>query len=84
MREHQRKQGQDIRDLGIEGSGFVFTTGLGTPLDPDNTSKFVKMAQRTAGVREVRMHDFRHGCVSVLLGLGVPPRTVMEIAGLSR
>lgn len=23
-----------------------------------------------AGVRKVRTHDFRHGCVSVLLGLG--------------
>ncbi|MGH3471024.1 MAG: hypothetical protein ACRDPG_03135 [Nocardioidaceae bacterium] len=31
----------------------------------------------------MRMHDFRHGCVSLLLGLGVPPRTVMEIAGRS-
>jgi len=34
-------------------------------------------------VREVGMHDFRHGCVSVLLAMGVPPRTVMEIAGHS-
>ena len=33
-----------------------------------------------AGVRPVRLHDFRHGSVSVLLALGVPPRTVMEIA----
>ena len=38
---------------------------------------------KAAGVRVVRMHDFRHGCVSVLLSLGVPPRTVMEIAGHS-
>ena len=29
------------------------------------------------------MHDFRHGCVSVLLALGVPPRTAMDIAGHS-
>jgi integrase len=29
----------------------------------------------------VRLHDFRHGCVWVLLALGVPPRTVMEIVG---
>ena len=40
-------------------------------------------AWKTAGVRVVRMHDFRHDCVSVLLGLGVPPRTVMEIVGHS-
>jgi integrase len=31
----------------------------------------------------VRLHDFRHGCVSVLLDLGVPPRTAMEIVGHS-
>jgi integrase len=41
----------------------------------------VQDACRRAGVRVVRLHDFRHGCVSVLLGLGVPPRTVMEIVG---
>ncbi|WP_112736781.1 tyrosine-type recombinase/integrase [Micromonospora noduli] len=29
------------------------------------------------------MHDLRHGCVSVLLALGVPPRTVMDIVGHS-
>lgn len=31
----------------------------------------------------VRMHGLRHGWVSVLIGLGVPPRTLMEIAGHS-
>jgi integrase len=59
--------------------GFVFTTGLGTPLDPDNTTKLVKKALKAAGVRGVRMHDIRHGCVSVLMVLGVPQRIVMEI-----
>ena len=29
----------------------------------------------------MRLHDFRHGCVSVLLALVVPPRTTMEIVG---
>ena len=43
----------------------------------------MKAAIETAGLRPVRMHDFRHGVISVLLGLGVPPRTVMEIAGHS-
>jgi integrase len=63
--------------------GFVFTTPIGTPIDPDNCSKVVRGAMKAAGLRVVRMHDFRHGCVSVLLSLGVPPRTVMEIAGHS-
>ena len=33
------------------------------------------------GLRPARVHDLRHGCVSLLLSLGVPPRTVMQIVG---
>ncbi|MET8229059.1 hypothetical protein ABZS77_00045 [Micromonospora sp. NPDC005298] len=32
-----------------------------------------------AGLPAIRLHDLWHGCVSVLLALGVPPRTVMDI-----
>ena len=80
---HRERQQAERRDLATAwpDSGFVFTTPIGTPIDPDNCSKIVKQAVRTAGLREVRMHDFRHGVVSALLGMGVPPRTVMEIAG---
>jgi integrase len=61
--------------------GFVFTTPVGTPIDPRNCSRVVQDACKAAGVRVVRLHDFRHGCVSVLQGMGVPPRTVMDIVG---
>jgi integrase len=85
LRGHRRNQERERLSLAERWPdlGFVFTTPIGTPLDPDNCSKVVRAAMKTAGVRVVRMHDFRHGCVSVLLGLGVPPRTVMEIAGHS-
>lgn len=83
--EHRERQDEERRSMGTawRESGHVFTSTIGTPLDPDNTSKFVQRSLIIAGSRKVRMHDFRHGCVSVLLGLGVPPRTVMEIAGHS-
>jgi integrase len=48
-----------------------------------NCTRIVQNACRRAGVRVVRLHDFRLGCVSVLLALGVPPRTAMGIAGHS-
>jgi integrase len=82
---HRERQEQERVELAERwpASGHVFTTAIGTPLDPDNCSKAVKAALERSGVRPVRLHDFRHGCVSVLLGLGVPPRTVMEIAGHS-
>ncbi len=85
LAEHRRRQDAERADLGTSWPdlGFVFTTPVGTPIDPSNCTKIVQAAVREAGVRRVRMHDFRHGCVSVLLSLGVPPRTVMEIAGHS-
>lgn len=85
LREHRDRQEKERVDLAEQwpSSGFVFTTPIGTPIDPDNCSKFVQASLKAAGVRKVRMHDFRHGCVSVLLALGVPPRIVMEIAGHS-
>ena len=85
LRTHLSSQERECGQLGSRwpDSGFVFTTPIGTPIDPDNCSKLVRAALKQAGVRVVRMHDFRHGYVSVLLGLGVPPRTVMEIAGHS-
>ena len=64
-------------------SGYVFTTPIGTPIDPRNCTRVVQETCSKAGLRPVRLHDFRHGCVAVLLGLGVPPRTAMDIAGHS-
>lgn len=83
----RHRQAQDSERVGLAEKwpdlGYVFTTPIGTPIDPRNCTRIVQNACRDAGVRVVRLHDFRHGCVSVLLGLGVPPRTAMDIAGHS-
>lgn len=85
MRAHREVQegGRVALAAKWPASEFVFTTPIGTLIDPDNCSKVVKRALEEAGIRHVRMHDFRHGCVSLLLAMGVPPRTVMEIVGHS-
>lgn len=36
-----------------------------------------------AGVREARLHDARHTAATVILILGVPDRTVMDMRGWS-
>lgn len=85
LRAHQARQDDERRSLAERwpASDYVFTTPVGTPIDPRNCTRIVQDACKAAGVRVVRLHDFRHGCVSVLLALGVPPRTAMEIAGHS-
>ncbi len=81
--EHREQQVSERDELGTgwPDLGFVFTSVVGTPLDPRNCTRLVQVACERAGVRRVRLHDFRHGCVSVLLDMGVPPRTAMEIVG---
>jgi integrase len=83
--EHRERQEKERADLATRwpDTGYVFTTPIGTPIDPRNCTRIVQEACKSAGVRVVRLHDFRHGCVSVLLAIGVPPRTAMEIAGHS-
>jgi integrase len=85
LRRHREVQAAERASLGKKWPdlGYVFTTPIGTPIDPSNCSHMVQKQCQVAGLPVVRLHDFRHGCVSVLLSLGVPPRTTMEIVGHS-
>lgn len=65
----------------VGGAELVFTTVVGTPVDPNNFSRTFARWCRDAEVPTVRLHDLRHTCVSMLLTLGVNPRVVMEIVG---
>lgn len=63
---------------------LVFATPIGTPLDPANLIKaFHKMLKR-AGLPEIRFHDLRHTCATLLLAQAVHPRLVMDILGHSQ
>ena len=83
LADHRVRQDREREALGATWPdlGFVFTTPVGTPIDPSNCTRVVQDARKAAGLRPVRLHDFRHGAVSVLLALGVPPRTTMDIVG---
>ncbi|MEV1334019.1 site-specific integrase [Micromonospora costi] len=85
LRDHQRGQEAERLALGAKwpSLGYVFTTPIGTPLDPRDCTRLVQAECAAAELPAIRLHDLRHGCVSVLLALGVPPRTVMDIVGHS-
>jgi integrase len=61
----------------------VFTTPVGTPIDPRNDYREFKKLLERAGLPSVRLHDLRHTAASLLLAQGVPARVVMEILGHS-
>jgi hypothetical protein len=64
-------------------NGLVFPSRIGTPLEPDNLRRSWGRIRKAAKLGDVRFHDIRHTCVSLLLDLGVPPHIVRDIVGHS-
>jgi integrase len=61
--------------------GYVFTTGIGTPIDPANLLDDFKRILKKAELPDIRFHDLRHSAASLLLALNIHPRVVMELLG---
>jgi integrase len=83
LRSHRARQNSDRLAAGARwvAMDLVFTTRHGTPVEPRTVNRMFRSLTDAADLRPVRVHDLRHGCVSLLLSLGVPPRTVMQIVG---
>lgn len=64
--------------------GFVFTSAVGTPLEPRNVTRQFKALLTAAKLPDMRLHDLRHSCATLLLAQGVNPRVVMETLGHSQ
>jgi integrase len=59
---------------------LVFVTVVGTPIEPRNLDRQFDGMRTRAGYPQVRLHDFRHTVVSLLLQLKTPPHVVQRIA----
>jgi integrase len=66
-----------------EAWGLVFANTLGGPLDARDLVRYFKGHLRRAGLPDIRFHDLRHSCASLLVAQRVHPRLVMEILGHS-
>ncbi|WP_049796023.1 site-specific integrase [Frankia sp. EAN1pec] len=85
LAEHRKLQDAE-RDAAGDAwvqTGHVFTTKIGTPIEPDNLRRFWMPLRRAVGLDGVVFHGLRHTCVTLLLDLGVPPHIVRDIAGHS-
>ena len=85
LRTHRVRQ---IEERLLAGSrwrdtGFMFTSGIGTPLEPRRLFRVFKTVLQRASLPDIRFHDLRHSAASLMLAQGVPLRVVMEILGHS-
>jgi integrase len=61
------------------GNGLVFTGRLGAPIDPRSLNRRFARQCAHAGVRQIRVHDARKTCATLLVDLEVHPRIIMRI-----
>lgn len=69
LREHRKAQKVERKAAKVWADpGLVFTTCVGTAIEPRNINRSWDALCARAGVRRVRVHDLRHACASLLLG----------------
>ncbi|MDX2358576.1 tyrosine-type recombinase/integrase [Dietzia sp. PP-33] len=82
---HRLAQGElrtDHADIWVDHD-LVFPRDDGTPLLPSGVSARFHDLTDAAGLRRVRLHDLRHGYVSLLLESGVDIAAISKIVGHS-
>src|SRR5215207_248530 len=86
LQDHRKRQALERAAAGdrwVE-TGLVFTTRKGTPLDARNVTGWFKKLLNSAGLPDMRWHDLRHSCASLLLAQRVHPRVAMNVLGHSQ
>jgi integrase len=83
LRAHRARQREERLKVGAAWSdyGLVFCTEAGTPLYGGNVYRAFKRLQARAGLPEIRFHDLRHTCATMLLAGRVNPKVVSEMLG---
>lgn len=83
LKEHyQRQQTErsDADDQWVE-TGLVFTTTVGTPIDPSNLRREFDKLTRRAGIGHWHPHELRHSAASLLSAAGVPIEQISDVLG---
>jgi integrase len=80
--EHQESQNVEQVRLkeAWQDHDLVFPSEIGTPMEPRNLNRHFAGLRSAAGLPNVRLHDFRHTVVSMLMELGVQPHVVQAVA----
>ncbi|HXH56189.1 tyrosine-type recombinase/integrase [Iamia sp.] len=85
LRHHRAAQAQERLTAGPHWDDeldLVFTTTVGTPIDPANLRRTVRAIAASAGItKPVNPYDLRRTAISLLSHVGVPGERVADIAG---
>ena len=83
LRQHRNRQKAEkaaASEIWVD-SGFIFTTTVGTPIDPRNLLREFKGICIEAGLGDWHLHELRHSAASLMLAQGVKLHVVSEVLG---
>jgi integrase len=86
LKHHPERQPREIDRVGSLWSenGPMFSSGTGEPLNRHNLiRRSFKPLLKRAGLPQIRFHDLRHTCATLLLTRNVDPKIVSEMLGHS-
>ena len=66
-----------------EYDDYVCTDTLGRLYDPDYITNHFKVILRKNKLRDIRFHELRHSCESLLLAKGIPMKMIQDWLGHS-
>ncbi len=84
LRGHLECQLEEIDGRGddYQDQGLIFSSRKGTPMNARNlTSRSFKPILKRAGLPNIRLHDLRHTCATLMLWEGVHIKLVQELLG---
>jgi integrase len=83
LKAHRARQRSDRLAAGSSwiDSGLIFTTQVGTPLDPRNIYRDFQGVCERAGIGRWHPHELRHSAASIMLAEGVPIEVVSDVLG---
>jgi integrase len=84
LRNHLERQLEEIERMGslYQLGGLVFATESGTLINPSNLrNRSFKPLLKRVCLPNLRFHDLRHTCATLLLSQGTHPKLVQELLG---
>ena len=83
LQDHGARQRKEkLRHLPLwQDSDLIFTSQIGSPLDPSDVSRGFQEFLARKSLPKVRFHDLRHSALSIMASQGVLPHDLMRIAG---
>jgi len=81
LRHHRERQVDELRELGMPDSGYVFTDPGGLPISPPRLGDLFRRLAKAGRLPPVRLHDLRHGAASLALQAGTDLKVISDQLG---